>query len=226
MTGRKKMLCYSCRSDIPSQWTSCIALNRCPACDGPICSKESQELMEELKTAMEQMQTADAQAVAGWLLSNYDIRKKNSELEPTEFFGQTKTQPGEELKVANSFFQRAGVAPAKNPVPGSKDWAKMVASIQEEGAREPDLEEMPQLDYDDDEPPIPLVAHPMAQSAFQNNTMTMPPPPGGAVPIDMASIMNAIEEPPPQTEGERILQQERMARLRKAQGFDRSIKSR
>jgi hypothetical protein len=79
------MKCDSCDVEIPPAWSSVIAKNLCPNCEGPIMSDGTIELMVGLKTALEQMPN-DPQGIAGWLLSNYQMRKIGDGA-PTEFIG-------------------------------------------------------------------------------------------------------------------------------------------
>lgn len=79
------MLCDSCGVDIPPAWIKVIASNVCVECSGPIMSDGTIELMNGLKEALEKMPN-DPQGIAGWLLSNYQMRKVGNG-EPTEFIG-------------------------------------------------------------------------------------------------------------------------------------------
>lgn len=79
------MKCDSCGVDIPPAWVKIIAGNECPECNGAIMSDGTIELMVGLKTALEQMPN-DPQGIAGWLLSNYQMRKIGDGA-PTEFIG-------------------------------------------------------------------------------------------------------------------------------------------
>jgi hypothetical protein len=78
------MRCMNCGVEIPPVWVKCLELNRCPACDGEIMNKASQDLLQELADAMTRMPN-DPQGVAGWLLSNYRFQKMGS-AEPVEKF--------------------------------------------------------------------------------------------------------------------------------------------
>ncbi len=79
------MKCDSCDVDIPPAWVKVISGNVCPECNGAIMSDGTIELMVGLKTALEQMPN-DPQGIAGWLLSNYQMRKIGDGV-PTEFIG-------------------------------------------------------------------------------------------------------------------------------------------
>ena len=79
------MKCDSCGVDIPPAWVKVIASNICVECSGPIMSDGTIELMSGLKDALEKMPN-DPQGIAGWLLSNYQMRKIGDGV-PTEFIG-------------------------------------------------------------------------------------------------------------------------------------------
>lgn len=92
------MNCDSCGVDIPPAWSNVIARNLCPNCNGPIMSDGTIELMTGLKNALEQMPN-DPQGIAGWLLSNYQMRKIGDGV-PTEFIGvKPKASNGQIVNV-------------------------------------------------------------------------------------------------------------------------------
>ncbi|NJO18720.1 MAG: hypothetical protein HC877_24270 [Thioploca sp.] len=97
------MKCISCEADIPPQWVNAIKSNICPGCGGPIMHESSKRLLDELAEAMERMPN-DPEGLAGWLLSNYELRKIGDG-EPTEHFHRQKS------KQSDDFFKRAGVNP-------------------------------------------------------------------------------------------------------------------
>lgn len=111
------MNCMNCNADIPPAFVSAIKNNRCPGCDGQIMSEEHQTMLNELKEAMAKMEH-NPEGLAGWLLSNYDLRKKGS-AEPTQFYtqrpqhqGRSDDGPTQGVKWANSptheFAKRSG----------------------------------------------------------------------------------------------------------------------
>ena len=79
------MNCSCCNIEIPPAWVAVIAKNECPSCSGKIMSDGTIDLMVGLKEALEKMPN-DPQGIAGWLLSNYQMRKIGTG-EPTEFIG-------------------------------------------------------------------------------------------------------------------------------------------
>ena len=78
------MRCMNCGANIPPEYVSAIALNKCPGCNDSIMNEQTQELLKELASAMERM-PHDPQGVAGWLMSNYRFQKMG-EAEPVEKF--------------------------------------------------------------------------------------------------------------------------------------------
>ena|SRR5690606_34784338 len=109
------MRCVSCGADVPPQWVAAIDSNTCPGCGGQIMSSESKELMEELQDAISKMPN-DPKGLAGWILSNFRIKKIGS-AEPTERF-YSKGGNEEHLKVPDEdykrFIQRTGMANTLN----------------------------------------------------------------------------------------------------------------
>lgn len=79
------MKCITCSADIPPAWVHAIQKNECPGCSGPIYSEQSKQLMDELREAMLKMSPIDAESIAGWILSNYNISKLGETVEPTNF---------------------------------------------------------------------------------------------------------------------------------------------
>lgn len=95
----------SCQADIPPAFVKAIESNLCPGCGGAIMDDSSKDVMEELKIAMTQMPNADAQAIVGWLLSNYQLVKIGDAL-PTQFHNAKKAiSPGQKLKIAKNKLQ-------------------------------------------------------------------------------------------------------------------------
>lgn len=121
------MRCISCGAEIPAQWVKAIENNECPGCGGQIMTDDSKIILNELSEAIRKM-PADPQGLAGWLMSNYRIKKIGS-AEPVEKFHRQK---GSANRVKNSggrryedeyddeyddesaeFHRRAGVDPDK-----------------------------------------------------------------------------------------------------------------
>lgn len=83
------MKCCSCSIDIPSQWKKCFEDNICPNCGGPILNDAVNSLINELAEALELMPN-DPKGLAGWLVSNYEMRKIGSEEPVTKFYDGKK----------------------------------------------------------------------------------------------------------------------------------------
>ena len=71
------MNCQNCGIEIPPTWTAALTSNSCPACGQPIMDEQTQTLTKELSEALKVM-PANAEAIAGWLISNYKLTKINS----------------------------------------------------------------------------------------------------------------------------------------------------
>lgn len=108
------MRCVSCAADVPPQWVAALEANICPGCGGQIMSDESKDLMAELQGAIAKMPN-DPKGLAGWILSNYRIKKIGS-AEPTEYFHRKGGGPGDDgqIKIADSgidkFMSRTGMS--------------------------------------------------------------------------------------------------------------------
>jgi len=58
------MKCMSCAAPISPAFKAAIQSNKCPACGEQMMNENTQELLEELKNALEEM-PADPEGVAG-----------------------------------------------------------------------------------------------------------------------------------------------------------------
>lgn len=105
------MNCMSCNTEIPPNWVSAIQSNVCPACGGDIMNEESQELLNELRSAMEEMPN-DPEGLAGWLLSNYNIVKVGDG-QPVNFYGRQPAPPPQQHPQHPQHYQ--------HPQPGSNE---------------------------------------------------------------------------------------------------------
>lgn len=123
----------TCNADIPPQWVNAIQRNECPGCGGMIMDDASKELLNELREAMSKMPN-DPEGLAGWLLSNYVLRKVGA-AEPVNFHRKpTAAEVAQEkkLKVAKNpvqdFLKRKDSGVAKT-VEARKDFAEIVNQI-------------------------------------------------------------------------------------------------
>lgn len=80
------MKCMSCGAPISPAFKSAIQNNICPACGGEIMNEATLELLDELKDALEEMPN-DPEGLAGWLLSNYEMRKIGTGEPVGQFYG-------------------------------------------------------------------------------------------------------------------------------------------
>lgn len=147
------MNCNTCNADIPPSFIKAISINVCPACDGPIMLEDTIELMNGLKSALEQMPN-DPQGIAGWLLSHYRMQKVGTG-EPTGFYGiKNKQSQGPnidktDLKIADNpmqkFLKGAGITPEKQA-----NYALLAAQINagEDGKDFSDLDDPNEQDSD------------------------------------------------------------------------------
>jgi hypothetical protein len=95
------MKCITCSAEIPPAFVHAIETNVCPGCAGPIMSDDSKTLMTELAEAMQRMPN-DPQGLAGWILSNYKIKKIGA-AEPVEKFHRkgSKSKSDEDIDTSN-----------------------------------------------------------------------------------------------------------------------------
>ena len=100
------MRCCSCGVDIPPTFTAVLQRNECPACSGPIMDDTARQLMSDLAEAMERMPN-DPKGLAGWLLSNYRLRKIGDGEPVGQFYHegarrqQPAGQPGNDIDTSN-----------------------------------------------------------------------------------------------------------------------------
>ncbi len=167
------MNCNTCNADIPPSFVKALERNICPSCDGPIMLEDTIELMNGLKSALEQMPN-DPQGIAGWLLSHYRMQKVGTG-EPTGFYGiKNKNGPNSErsdLKIADNPMQRFYKAAGVNT-----DQAKnkaLVAQINGHEANEKD-NDFSDLDVQENDEYIPETDDPeytkQALRAMQNSS--------------------------------------------------------
>lgn len=171
------MQCMSCRADIPPAWVNAIQRNECPGCGGPIMDEASKELLDELRSAMEEMPN-DPEGLAGWLLSHYRLQKIGT-AEPTDFHRQQPMQqqqfPG--LKVADNpksmWLQRAGMGREMDR--RKQTLAEIAQQVNEagevDGTVSVDLEEIDDTEGLDEYEAVALAQSQQAQGASAKNIL-------------------------------------------------------
>jgi hypothetical protein len=233
--------CKSCNAEIPPQWVAAINSGDCPGCGGSIFEEADKELLDELRKAMEKMEDANAESIAGWLLSNYKLHKIG-DAEPTEFHQMRHAQPQDpnegvpaNIKIADnpvhSFLQRSGYGKQL----GNRKRLKDIVSEIDGNVGAPALYETdydPHIDLDAETPvesyeqdpgvviqdPAPPAA--IAKRALANSSLVT----GGAPPTQEEVVaMNAAVSMAGQTtplDGDLppALQLDRMKRLAQQQG--------
>lgn len=98
------MKCQTCNTIIPPEWKSAISSNLCPACGDKIYDLDVAELISGLADALSKMPN-DFIGIAGWIVSNYEIRKIGEAKPVEKFYGKQKQQSDEE-NPSNKFLQR------------------------------------------------------------------------------------------------------------------------
>jgi len=207
------MICCSCGIDVPPQFKMLIQKNECPNCGKEIVNGPMRELLDELKAALEKM-PADPEGLAGWLLSNYELRKIGTGQPVTNFYGAKShmADSNGEIRVRENtiFEQRAGVK--KDP-----KLAELAKHIKERygAAEEPHPEEIdPNFDPDPQYTAAalavmeagesgPIVANPSAVQEMREEFSQM---------YQDSQTSRDVEHP--------LLQNDRMVRLMKQQGLD------
>jgi hypothetical protein len=81
------MNCQNCSIEIPPTWTAALTSNICPACGQPIMNEQVQTLIKELSAALVVLPN-NAEAIAGWIISNYNLTKI-AEYDPTQVKSST-----------------------------------------------------------------------------------------------------------------------------------------
>lgn len=106
------MKCMNCSTEIPPNWVACIQKNICPACGESILDSSGEELLKELTEAMERMPN-DPAGVAGWLLSNFFIKKIGSAEPVDEFYGRNNRSKSnsESNSRLEAIWKNSGVTP-------------------------------------------------------------------------------------------------------------------
>jgi len=219
----------TCNAEIPPEWVAAINSGVCPGCGGQMYSDEHKQLLEELRTAMEEMKSADAESITGWLLSNYRLTKIG-EAEPTQFHrkpNQVQAQAQERgdiptVKVADNpvkeYLDRAGYSKKKDlraiasrlkQAAGSDESANMYVNPEE-------IEDEYPEDYQEEH----QSAEPLAKKVLANNSVVL----GGGgsegpplSPQEQAAIMETLSQGDPGVSGDipAPLQAARMAKLQK-----------
>ena len=80
------MKCMSCGSPVPPEFKAAIQNNICPSCGGELMNEATLDMLDELKDALKKMPN-DAEGIAGWLLSNYEMRKIGTGEPVGQFYG-------------------------------------------------------------------------------------------------------------------------------------------
>ena len=234
------MRCMSCTADIPPEWVNAIQRNVCPGCGGEIMNEPAKELLTELTAAMERMPN-NPQGVAGWLLSNYQLRKVG-EAQPVEHF-HTKQQMAQggfdehQLKIANNpvqqMLQRSGqfkniqatqAKLAGAPMGGNRmqQLAEMAQGIAEvdntEAYLTADENFSAQQYYDPDDDAIIERGPRMSKQLVAAGASLVDPSVQPPTPEELAELSGYVEEPVQDADlANRILQQQRIQRLRTQQ---------
>lgn len=103
------MKCQTCNAVIPPEWKSAISSNLCPACGDKIYNTDVAELICGLADALSKMPN-DAVAIAGWMVSNYEIRKIGDAKPVEEFYGKkVKNEQSTNDLTKNKFLKNTTV---------------------------------------------------------------------------------------------------------------------
>jgi hypothetical protein len=111
------MQCVNCSAVINPEWVHAISNNTCPSCGKNIMEDNNFELLSELKTAILSMAEKNidvlAEGLAGWLVSNYHMRKIVDNVEPTEFHSTKNGKANRDIKIreTNQFFKNNNIVP-------------------------------------------------------------------------------------------------------------------
>lgn len=198
--------CITCNADIPASWVAALNSGICPGCGGPIYSEEHQNLLEELKAAIQEMEKADIESIVGWLLSNYRMTKIG-DAKPTEFHRAKQNQPNAagpddpmpNLKQADNLLaenlKRAGMT--QKSVDKMSQIRELVNHINKKaGGENEDVEMYPieeTAEYEDYEQPVSKSASSIAR-AMENNSMTVPASEPGIKPLQPNELAGLQKE--------------------------------
>ena len=171
------IICKNCNADIPPQWVAAINSGICPGCGGEIFMLEDKELLDELRAAMQEMEEANAESIAGWLLSNYKLNKIGT-AEPTKFHQkpadkpQDNYQPPANMKIPHNpvhdFLKRSGHKGLEN--------RKSLKDLANEINTNAQMSEEDYGDYEDPNDDFTIPAEyepvqPMAKNVLSNNSL-------------------------------------------------------
>jgi len=220
------MQCMNCSGDIPPQWVNAIQKNECPGCGEAIMDEASKELLDELRSAMERMPN-DPEGLAGWLLSNYRLRKVG-DAEPTDFHRARPAQPErfDNLKIAdnpkNVFLHRAGMT--RELARRQQTLSEIASHINDvgDGTVSVDLEEVDEYEGLDEYEALALaqsnsaVGGSSARKALHNNALLIQGEGPPVTSVEAEAIAQALGQqmPAPQDDLPPALQADRHKRLR------------
>jgi hypothetical protein len=194
-------------------------------------NEKSQELLTELREAMEKMPN-DPEGLAGWLLSNYQLHKIG-DAQPVNFYGRNQQQQQQQggpmpanIKVNNNnivqqMLARTGVAKSLAQRPNLKDIVNQIHNN-----IEADEQMLSHDNYDEYDDPYGdqyggeyveeyQQAAPMARQALANNSLLSGESAPPMTPADAAAMIAALggQAKPSGENLHPVLQADRMKRL-------------
>ena len=113
------MKCMSCGAPILPEFKAAITNNICPACGGELINEATIELLDELKAAFEKMPN-DPEGLAGWLLSNYEMKKVGTAEPVQQFYGSQMPVYGQQPMYQQQQYR---------PYPQQNDMAEKEAAL-------------------------------------------------------------------------------------------------
>lgn len=193
-------------------------------------NEKSQELLTELREAMEKMPN-DPEGLAGWLLSNYQLQKIG-DAQPVNFYGRNQNQQQQQqqqggpmpanVKVNNNnivqqMLARTGVAKSLAQRPNLKDIVNQIHNNIEADEQMLSQENFDEYDdpyageYVEEYQPSPG----MARQALENNSLLSGESSAPMTPADAAAMIAALggQANPSGENLHPVLQADRMKRL-------------
>lgn len=113
------MKCMSCGAPILPEFKAAITNNICPACGGELLNEATIEMLDELKAAFEKMPN-DPEGLAGWLLSNYEMKKIGTAEPVQQFYGSQMAPYGQPMYPQQQMYR---------PFPQQNDMAEKEAAL-------------------------------------------------------------------------------------------------
>lgn len=209
------MLCMSCNIDVPPQFIRSLATNNCPSCGDKIMDETCQNLLVELKEAMERMPN-NPEGLAGWLVTNYRLTKVG-DAQPTHFYSKKDSAELQNIKInnnpVNKFLQRTNAGKDLSARQDIRVMAEQIGAIHDEEQQPDMIEDLDSDEYLDSQLQTPKV---LARDVLANNSLVSADAEKTKLSqIELKALVDKIQNS--EQSGSDVLNADRMRRLMKQQ---------